>query len=476
MANKPFITEDFLLQNEAARRLYHDYAEQMPIIDYHTHLPSDQIARDHSWENLTQLWLSEDHYKWRIMRACGVEEKYITGGASDWERFEKWAGAVPLTLRNPIYHWTHLEMKRYFGLDNVLLSADTAKEVWETVNAKLAEPEFTCRQLMKRSKVRLVCTTDDPADSLKHHRAIAADTSFDIQVWPTYRTEKSMSVDDTAGFNTYIDKLAAAADTEINSYASYLEALRSRHDFFHKSGCRLSDHSVLTIFADDYTQSEIDTIFNKVRSGKQLEDSEVSKFRSALLYEFGIMDHASGWTQQFHLSPMRNLNTRLLATAGADAGVDSMGDIAIAAPLAKYLDRLNQTEQLPKAIIYNLNPKDNYMIATMLGNFQEGPTANKLQYGAAWWYNDQKDGIEKQLDCLSNVGLLSRTVGMLTDSRSFLSYTRHEYYRRVLCNLLGKDLEDGLLPDDLELLGKMVQDICYNNAAQYFGFKGLEKV
>jgi glucuronate isomerase len=470
MAKDVLITEDFLLETEAARRLYHEYAEDLPIIDYHCHLPPEQVARDHRFANLTEIWLAGDHYKWRAMRTNGVPERYCTGDASDWEKFAKWAETVPALLRNPLYHWTHLELKRPFGISDRALSPETAKGIWEECNAKLATPAFSCRGIMKQMKVVLVATTDDPVDSLAHHRAVAADDSFDVQMLPAWRPDKGMAVENPALFNGWVETLAAAADVEIRDFASYLDALKKRHDFFHAMGCRLSDHGLETAYADDYTQRAIETIFGKARAGTALRPEEVLKFKSAMLYEFAVMDHSKGWTQQFHFGAMRNNNTRMYERLGPDTGFDSIGDFEIGRPLSKLLDRLDRTDQLCKTILYNLNPRDNALMATMVGNFQDGRTPGKMQWGSGWWFLDQLDGMTQQMETLSQMGLLSRFVGMLTDSRSFLSYTRHDYFRRLLCNILGRDMTRGLVPNDFAHVGGMVRDIGYNNAARYFGF------
>ncbi|HLX63965.1 MAG TPA: glucuronate isomerase [Planctomycetota bacterium] len=466
-----FITENFLLQSNAAVELYHEHAKNCAIIDYHCHLPPLEIAVDHRFANLTQIWLAGDHYKWRAMRADGINERYITGAASDWEKFQKWAEVVPHTLRNPLYHWTHLELKRPFGISDRLLNPETAAGIWEECNAKLARPEFSCRGIMKQMNVVLVCTTDDPADSLEHHRAIVADTSFGIKVLPAFRPDKGMAVENPSAFNAWVDKLAAASDVDIVDFKSYMDALRERHDYFHACGGRLSDHGVETIFAEDCTESEARAIFAKVRGGAQLDGAEILKFKSAMLYEFGIMDHARNWTQQYHIGALRGANSRLLKALGPDTGFDSIGDWPIAQPMAKFFNRLDSENKLARTIIYNNNPRDNAVYAAMIGNFQDGSFAGKMQFGSSWWHLDQLDGMTRQIEDLSNMGLLSRFVGMLTDSRSFLSYTRHEYFRRMLCNILGGEIERGLLPRDMKLIGGTVRDICYNNAAKYFGFE-----
>ncbi len=466
----PFISENFLLQSDAAVRLYHDFARDMPIIDYHCHLPPEQVAADHRFENLAQIWLYGDHYKWRAMRAAGVAERYCTGDASDWEKFAKWSETVPRTLRNPLYHWTHLELNRPFGINDRLLSPETARGIWDEAGAMLAQDEFSCRGIMKQMKVVAVCTTDDPCDTLEHHQAIAADSSFDIHVLPTFRPDKGMAVDNPTIFNPWVDRLAEAADIDIKDYTTFMEAIRVRHDHFHTVGGRLSDHGLDTFFEDYATESEMQAIFQKVRSGGDLSVDEVRKFKMTMLYEFALMDHEKGWTQQFHMGAMRNNNTRFFEKLGPDAGFDSMGDWLVAQPLSRFLDRLDREDRLAKTILYNLNPTMNDVLGTMIGNFQDGVTAGKMQFGSGWWFLDQKDGMERQIEVLSNQGLLSLFVGMLTDSRSFLSYTRHEYFRRILCNLLGREMEQGLLPADFDLVGPMVQDVCYHNGAGYFGF------
>ncbi len=460
--------KDFLLQSDVAKELYHNHAAKMPIFDYHCHINPQEIAEDKEYDNITQIWLYGDHYKWRGMRTNGVDEKYCTGNASDWEKFEKWAETVPHTLRNPLFHWTHLELKKFFGIDKVLSPA-TAKEIWEECNAKLQTPEYSCRGIIKMANVHTICTTDDPVDSLEYHRAIKAD-DFETNVLPAWRPDKAMAVENPTTYNAYLGELEEAANININSFGDLMDALDDRHEFFHLNGCRLSDHGVETILAEDYTEAEIEKIFSKVRKGGALIKEEVVKFQSCMLYEFGIMDHSRGWTQQFHIGALRNNNTRLFKKLGPDTGFDSIGDFDIARPLSRLLDRLDMENKLSKTILYNLNPRDNELMATMIGNFQDGSVPGKMQYGSGWWFLDQKDGMEKQMQALSNLGLLSRFVGMLTDSRSYLSYTRHEYFRRTLCNLLGNDVENGEIPYDMELLGSMVENICFNNAKAYFNF------
>ena len=469
--NDVFITENFLLQNDRAVELYHRFAREQPIIDYHCHLPPRQIAEDHRFANLAQIWLYGDHYKWRAMRSAGVAERYCTGDATDWEKFEKWAEVVPKTLRNPLYHWTHLELKRPFGISDRLLNPQTARGIWEQCNALLAGDEMSCRGIMRQMKVVLVCTTDDPLDSLEYHAAIAADRSFKIRVLPTFRPDKALAIDATGAFNPYVDRLADVSGISIgDQFPRFVEALRRRHDFFHLSGCRLSDHGPETIEAEEGTAQDAAGVFSRVRGGHRPSPQETALFRSALLHEMALWDHERGWTQQFHLGALRNNNTRMFQKLGPDTGFDSIADVAQARGLSRFLDRLDRTNQLAKTILYNLNPADNEVLGTMIGNFQDGSVPGKIQFGSGWWFLDQKDGMEKQLNCLSNLGLLSCFVGMLTDSRSFLSYTRHEYFRRILCNLLGTEMRQGLLPDDVEMVGGLVRDVCYFNAERYFGF------
>lgn len=466
---KTFISEDFLLRSETARILYHDYAKEMPIIDYHCHLPPDQIAEDKQFGNLTQAWLYGDHYKWRAMRANGINERYCTGDASDWEKFEQWAATVPYTMRNPLYHWTHLELLRYFDID-ILLNKHTAREIYDECSAKLRQPEYSVKSLLTRMNVKVICTTDDPTDSLNFHSAIS-DSGFDIRVLPTFRPDKAMLlIDSPEDFKQYLSKLAYAAGTdEITSYDALLAALQNRHDFFASMGGRLSDHGLEHIYAE-FDEAAAREAFATALKGEKPSASQALAFKSVLLYEMAKMDHAKGWTQQFHLGALRNNNERMLRELGPDTGWDSIGDYSQAQALSKFLNKLDSTDQLAKTILYNLNPADNEVLATMTGNYNDGTVAGKMQFGSGWWFLDQKDGMERQMNALSNMGLLSRFVGMLTDSRSFLSYPRHEYFRRILCNLIGQDVENGELPNDIQWLGKMVEGISYNNANKYFGF------
>jgi glucuronate isomerase len=466
---KKFLDENFLLQNKAAQQLYHGYAKDMPIIDYHCHLPPDQIAADINFENLTQVWLYGDHYKWRAMRTNGVQESYCTGDKPDFEKFQKWAQTVPYTLRNPLYHWTHLELQRYFNVYE-LLNEDTAEKIYEECSARLQTPEFSVRNLLRRMNVKVVGTTDDPTDSLEHHQKIKQD-GFEIRILPSFRPDKAMNVDDASAFNAYLSKLESASDTNIASYTDYLNALKNRHDYFASMGCSVSDHGLEQIYAEEYTQAEVESIFTKARSGKDLSLEERLKFKSAMLEIFAVWDHEKGWVQQYHLGALRNNNSRMMKLLGPDTGWDSIGDFSQGRALAKFLDRLDRNDQLAKTILYNLNPADNDLMATMIGNFNDGSVAGKIQFGSGWWFLDQKDGMIKQMNALANMGLLSRFVGMLTDSRSFLSYPRHEYFRRILCNLFGEEIENGELPSDLPWTGKIVQDICYYNASNYFNWK-----
>ncbi|SFQ02298.1 glucuronate isomerase [Parafilimonas terrae] len=461
---KPFLSEDFLLQTGTAKQLYFDHAANMPIIDYHNHLPPDEIANNKQFKNITELWLKGDHYKWRAMRSNGVNEELITGNADDFEKFKAWAETTPYTMRNPLYHWSHLELKKPFGITE-LLNAGSAASVYAACNEQL--PQYTTQALLKYFKVDALCTTDDPADELVYHKKIS-EQPFGIKVLPAFRPDKAMAIDDAEAYKNYLQKLSAISGIEINSYDSLLEALHKRHDVFHEAGCRVSDHGLDTFQKIDGTAQQLENIFSKAATGKPVSKEESILFKMATLHFICTWNHEKEWVQQFHVGALRNNNTRLLKRIGADAGVDSMGDWPVAEGMAAFFDKLDKDDKLAKTIIYNNNPMYNEVFATMTGNFQDGSTPGKIQYGSGWWFLDQKDGMEKQMNTLSNMGLLSRFIGMITDSRSFLSFSRHEYFRRILCNLIGNDVENGELPADIKWLGKMVEDICYNNARDYF--------
>lgn len=467
MKNNTFINDNFLLQNKYAEELYHTYAKEQPIIDYHCHLPPRDIAEDKKYDNITQLWIYGDHYKWRAMRALGINEKYITGNASDKDKFMAWAKAVPQTLRNPLYHWTHLELKRYFGIDE-LLNEDSAERIYENVKAQLQKPENSCRGLLKKMNVETVVTTDDPLDSLEYHKQLR-DSGFEIKVSMAFRPDKAILID-AENYNEYIHQLSAVSGITIDSFKNLKKALTQRIKFFHENGCRLCDHGLNFISYSEFKQEEIAAIFSKKRNGETISAVEAEKFKTAILLFLGETYHKHGWVQQFHLGALRNNNKRMLSKLGPDTGWDSIGDYSQAENLSKFLDALDGKDKLSKTILYNLNPADNEIFASMIGNFNDGSIKGKIQFGSGWWFLDQKDGIINQLNALSNMGLLSCFIGMLTDSRSFLSFPRHEYFRRVLCNLLGAEMESGELPDDMELVGKMVADISYNNAKEYFDF------
>lgn len=469
-----FINDNFMLGNETARMLYREHAAKMPIIDYHCHLIPKQIAENIQFRDITQLWLVDghagDHYKWRAMRANGVPEEYITGGTkSSWEIFEKWAETIPYTMRNPLYHWTHLELSRVFGIDK-LLSPKTAREIYEECNAKLATEEFRGQALIRKFNVEVVCTTDDPADDLRWHKMIA-EKPFGTKVLPAWRPDKAMAVEDPQSYKEYLKKLGEAADKNIDSYTDLIEALQKRHDFFESMGCKLSDHGMDTFYGADYTHLEIELIFKKVLLGKAPGPKEIEKFRSAFLHDMAVMDAESGWAQQFHVGPLRNNNSKMFKLIGPDTGFDAIGDLPVAAAGHRFFDRLASEDKLAKTILYCLNPKDNEVMMAMAYTFNDGTFPGKMQFGSAWWFLDQEDGMRKQINALSSQGLLSRFVGMLTDSRSFISYPRHEYFRRILCDVIGNDVENGKLPaSELDFIGKMVEDISYNNAKNYFAF------
>lgn len=471
---KFFLDDDFLLDTPTAKRLYQDHAAHLPIIDYHCHLDPKMIADDYRFRSITELWLGGDHYKWRAMRANGVDERYITGDATDREKFDKWAETVPYCFRNPLYHWTHLELKTAFGIDK-RLNPETAGEIYDECNRLLREsPDMTVRGLMRKYNVETVCTTDDPVDSLEYHKRIA-ESGFEIKVLPTWRPDKAMAIENPDAFREYVARMEEGSGIRINDFESFESALRRRHDFFAAMGCRLSDHGLTEFYSDDYTDREINEIFNDLLNKNTYcpDPLAIRKFKSKMLVLFGEMDAEKGWAQQYHYGALRNTNSRMMAEIGPDTGFDSIGEWNVAESLARLLDRLDSRGTLPKTIIYNLNPSANEMIATMTGNFQDGSVPGKIQFGSGWWFNDQLDGMRYQMNSLSRQGLLSRFVGMLTDSRSFLSYTRHEYFRRLLCQQVGKDVENGLLPSngyEGERLNRMIEDICYYNAKTYFNF------
>jgi glucuronate isomerase len=471
-AAKVFIHDDFLLGTDEAKALYHEFAESLPIIDFHCHLSPKDIAENRRFENLARIWLSDDHYKWRAMRAAGVPERFITGDASDWEKFEQWAETMPKTLGNPLYHWTHLELKRIFGIDR-LLDSSTAKAIWEECREKLAMEDFTAQGILRRMNVEAVCTTDDPVDDLRYHKMLRDSGEFPVPVYPAFRPDRAMAVENPEAFSRYVESLSRAAGMEVRSYDSFLQSLRKRHECFHAMGCRVSDHGLESIFSEDYTDAEVRRTFETALARKTLAPQAVVQFKSALLHEFALMDWEKGWVQQFHLGALRNVSTRLTRTVGPDSGFDSIGEFEQARPLAKFLDRLDAENKLAKTILYNINPRDNGVVATMAGSFQDGTSSGKIQFGPAWWFLDQLDGMTEQIRVLSNMGLLSQFVGMTTDSRSFLSYPRHEYFRRLLCRILGGDMKQGLLPRDFDLVGALVRNVCYSNAKRYFGFPEL---
>ena len=466
---KKFVNPDFLLTTGTARELYHSHAENLPVIDYHCHLPPSEIAGDRRWKDLAEVWLGADHYKWRVMRTDGVDERFVTGDAPGREKFRKFAETMPHALRNPMYHWCHLELARYFGIDDVLLSGETADEIWDRAQERIDAPDFSARGLVAASNVEALCTTDDPTDSLEHHAALAGDRSFATKVLPAWRPDKGFAIGDATAWNAWVDKLATAAGTDVADFDSFAEALRRRHDHFAARGCRISDYGLGPVLWAPCTDAELRAVFAKARAGKAVSPEEESKFRTRLLLLCGEMDADADWTWQLHFNALRNNSTRIFRAVGPDAGVDSIGDWPVAAPLARVLDALDSRDKLPRTVLYSLNPRDNELLVAMAGNFQRGPVPGKVQVGSAWWFNDQMDGMRRHLEAVSQLGLLHRFVGMLTDSRSFLSYTRHEYFRRILCEMLGRDVRDGLLPDDEGLLGSLVRAVCHDNAAAFFG-------
>ncbi len=463
---KKFIHENFLLETQEASILYHEYARDMPIIDFHNHLPPDEIAGDARFENITKVWLGGDHYKWRAMRTLGIDERFITGGATDWEKFAWWAEAVPYCLRNPLYHWTHLELARYFGIDDKLMGPDTAREIYNHCNEMLETEEFSTIRLLKRMRVEALCTTDDPVDPLKHHIAYKKVDSAPA-LFPAWRPDRAMKIEDSETFNAWVNLLENASGMNISNFNDFIDALEKRQAFFHEHGCRLADHGIETFYPSEAREGEINRIFNDVRSGIQASPEETAKFKGYMLYRLSLMNHAKGWVQQYHFGVLRNNSSRMFKKLGPDTGYDCMGDSNHAQNLVALLDRLDSEESLARTVLYPVNPPDNGIAATIMGSFQEGPAKGKLQLGSGWWFLDQKNGMEEQMDTLSLMGLLSTFIGMTTDSRSFLSFPRHEYFRRVLCNLFGNDMAKGLLPADFNLAGRIIKDICYNNARKY---------
>lgn len=468
--SKEFIHNDFLLQNDFAKDLYHKFAADEPIIDYHCHLPPDQIAGDINFRNLTHIWLDGDHYKWRAMRTSGVDESLITGSASDKEKFLAWAKTVPNTLKNPLYHWTHMELKNPFGISDRLLNETTAEDIWKECNEKLQLPEYSTRGLLKKNKVKIVGTTDDPTDSLEHHVQVAGEDT-DFKMVPTFRPDRGMEIENGEAFRAWVEKLETASGISISTFDDFIEALDKRHAFFHELGGRASDHGIDEPYADSFSKSQVSSIFDNAMRGRIVEEKDARIFKSAFLYYCGLMNHSRGWVMQFHIGALRNNSSRMMKELGRDTGFDSIGDYEIARPLAKMLNRLDSEAKLPKTILFNSNPKDNELFSTMLGNFQDGSFPGKLQHGPPWWFLDQKEGIEAQIVSLSNMGVLGEFIGMTTDSRSFLSYPRHDYFRRVLCNMLGDDMEKGIVPEDMDLVGGLVKKICFSNAGNFFGFE-----
>lgn len=466
---KKFMDENFLLTNKTAERLYHEYAKEMPIYDYHCHLPIKSIAENKKFKNITEVWLGGDHYKWRALRTLGIDEKYITGEATDKEKFMKWAQTLPKCIGNPLYHWTQLELKRYFGIDT-LLSPKTAEEIWEKCNAMLATDEFSVRGLIEKSSVKVICTTEDPVDSLEYHIALAKDPSLKFKVYTAFRPDRSFNVEN-GGFPAWLAKLEQAAGMKVKNFADFKAALQQRIEFFHTVGCRLSDHALDPIVFAVGTEAQAEAAFQKALAGETLSEEELKIYKTQVMLFLGRQYARLDWTMQIHVGSIRSVNRRALREIGPETGFDTVADFVFADALAKFLDELDNTDELPKTVLYCLNPRDNEVLGAMIGCFQGSGIAGKIQFGSGWWFNDQKDGMIRQMTALANFGLISQFVGMLTDSRSFLSYTRHEYFRRILCNLIGEWVEAGEAPEDYELLGPMVRDICYNNAERYFGMK-----
>ncbi len=488
---KPFIHEDFLLQCESGRRLYHEFAAALPIIDYHCHLPPNEVARDHRFRSMTELWLSGDHYKWRAMRANGVSEELCTGNATDEEKFFAWARTVPFTLRNPLYHWTHLELAFPFQIRDQLLDESTAAHIYATCNEQLKRPEFSACGLMKQYRVEVVCTTDDPADSLEwhslhakrrnparrateppetlaEHREQSLPSNTTPRMFPTWRPDRVLEVEEPASYQVWLAALEQTSNCTIVGYRDLLTALERRHTAFHDAGCRLSDHGLEFMVGDPAPVRDVERVFNAVRTGKSVDSSSADGFRAALLHELAVWDQRRGWVQQFHIGAMRDNNSKKRAQLGANIGFDSIGEGDHVRRLARFLDRLNSQDALAKTILYNLNPRDNEAFAALIGNFQDGSVPGKMQLGSAWWFLDQLDGMARQLNALSNMGLLAHFVGMLTDSRSFVSYSRHDYFRRLLCQTLGAEMESGQLPRDFPMIGELVRRVAYLNAKAFF--------
>ncbi len=463
---KKFLDDDFVLDTETAKRLYHEHAAKQPIFDFHSHLNPDDIESDRVFNDLGEIWLQGDHYKWRAMRANGVDEKYVTGDASGREKFEKWAETVPYTIRNPLYHWTHLELKAYFGIET-LLNKNTAEAIFNKATTALNSKEYSVRNLLRKSNVKALCTTDDPVSDLLSHKSLAT-SGFEVKVFPTFRPDAAMSPENHIAYNSYLDMLSEKSGITISTYDQLVEALDSRHEYFHSAGCRLSDNGLETVYAQEHSKQEVEKFFSLVRGGTPLDQGQIQALRSAILLDCCRLNAKRGWAQQIHIGPLRNCNSTIFGSFGPDAGCDSIADTSFAKQLAAFLDTLHKEGRLCKTVIYNLNPKDNAVISTMIGNFQDGGIPGKMQFGSGWWFLDQKQGMEDQINSLSSQGLLGRFIGMLTDSRSFLSFPRHEYFRRILCNLIGTDVEKGLIPDDKQLLGSMVENICYKNARDYF--------